>query len=75
MKANELLTYDLAIDFEELKSQKRELIKLMAENNILDDGINPLNGLLNLLDAIGDIATDVHGLSPNLVFHLEDEIC
>lgn len=75
MEAHEMLTYNLAIDFAELKSAKKELLEVLILRGILDDGNDSLNSLLSLLDEIGDQATDVHGLSPNLVFDLKNEIC
>lgn len=68
----ELLPYNLAIDFNELKKAKSRLLTLLAENNLLDN--SEIDGIISLLDEIQDQATDVHELSPNHVFDLESEI-
>ena len=58
------LSYEMEIDFEQLRAQKLELLKA------LNDGVlsEKINGVIHLMDAIQDIAVDVHGEKPENVY-------
>jgi len=65
--------YDVTqIDFSELRIQKRELLRVIAERN-LPDGEDDLDGIVHLIDTIQDYVCDVLGYNEHEVFDLEDE--
>lgn len=67
-------TYELDIDFKQLREQKDILINMIQDWGEADDeqqNIDAKNvqGILNLIDAIQDQAVEVHGLTEKEVFN------
>jgi len=60
------------IDFNELRNQKRELLKVIRERN-LPDGEDDLDGILHLIDSIQDFVCDELGYPEMEVFDFQDE--
>ena len=65
--------YDFTkIDFSELRIQKRELLRVIAERN-LPDSEDDLDGIVHLIDTIQDYVCDELGYNENEVFDLESD--
>ena len=67
-------TYELDIDFKQLRKQKDILINMIQDWGESNDKQQRLyaeevEGILNLIDNIQDQAVDVHGLSEEEVFN------
>jgi hypothetical protein len=60
------------IDWDYLRHQKRELLKVIRERN-QPDGDDYLNGIVHLIDSLQDYAVDELGLNEKNVFDLNDE--
>lgn len=58
------------IDFKELKSQKAILIKLQEKKGTTAKENSTIEGILNLIDHIQDIAVDSYGYNEKAVFKL-----
>lgn len=65
--------YDVTkIDFSDLRNQKRELLKVIAQRD-LPEHEDELSGILHLIDSLQDYAVDELGLNEKDVFDFADE--
>jgi hypothetical protein len=65
--------YDVTkIDFSDLRNQKRELLKVIAQRD-LPEHEDELSGILHLIDSIQDFVCDELGYNEHEVFDLTDE--
>lgn len=65
--------YDITnINWNDLRNQKRELLRVISERN-LPDGEDDLDGIVHLIDSLQDYAVDELGYNEHEVFDLEDE--
>lgn len=62
----------LHIDFNLLKEQKKELIKIMNTKNSQKE-FEAIEGIINLITHIQDHAVEELGIDENLIFDLENE--
>ena len=56
------------INFTELKKQKHTLIHLIDANKLDPDFVGDVQGIINLIDSIQDIAVDKYGYKESDVF-------
>lgn len=60
------MTFDLDIDWQQLRDDKEILISINIEHPY------NFNGLINLIDCIQNQAVDTHGMEEQLVFNFDD---
>lgn len=62
------------MDFTLLKAQKKVLHNLQSKKSITQSEFDTLEGIINFIDAIQDIAVDVYGYSTDTVFNHEGKM-
>jgi hypothetical protein len=62
------------MDFNLLKAQKKVLCNLQAKKTVTKSEFDALEGIINFIDSIQDIAVDVYGYSTDMVFNHEGKM-
>lgn len=62
------------MDWELLKAQKKVLVNLQSKKSITPAEWAALEGIINSIDVMQDIATDVYGYDKEKVFNFDDKL-
>lgn len=62
------------MDFKLLKAQKTMLLNMQSKKTTTTAEWNAIEGIVNMIDAIQDIATDHYGFDPNEIYNFENDV-